>query len=59
MFCLYQQACTEMVMPTSCSNISMFPAYDYNYTAEEERCLKNYHVKPRPTWITTEFGGHV
>ncbi|KAL8528904.1 hypothetical protein ACS0TY_006393 [Phlomoides rotata] len=52
------QACTEMLMPLSFSNISMFPAYDYNYTAEEERCLESFHVKPRPTWITTEFGGH-
>ncbi|PIN11337.1 Prolylcarboxypeptidase (angiotensinase C) [Handroanthus impetiginosus] len=53
------QACTEMVMPTSSSrNTSMFPPYDYNYTSEEQWCLENYHVKPRPTWITTEFGGH-
>ncbi|KAI3462651.1 hypothetical protein Pfo_019314 [Paulownia fortunei] len=53
------QACTEMVMPTSSSkNNSMFPAYYYNYTSDEEWCLENYHVKPRPTWITTEFGGH-
>ncbi|EYU30781.1 hypothetical protein MIMGU_mgv1a0254691mg, partial [Erythranthe guttata] len=53
------QACTEMVMPTSSSkNTSMFPAYDYDYASDEEWCLENYGVKPRPTWITTEFGGH-
>lgn len=38
---------------------SMFPAYNYNFTSNAESCWKNFHVKPRPTWITTEFGGHV
>ncbi|GER41306.1 serine carboxypeptidase S28 family protein [Striga asiatica] len=53
------QACTEMVMPMSSSKeYSMFPAYDYNYTSDEKWCLENYNVKPRPTWISTEFGGH-
>lgn len=53
------QACTEMIMPFSSSvNASMFPAYDYDYSSDEKICLENYHVKPRPTWITTEFGGH-
>ncbi|XP_073041156.1 uncharacterized protein [Primulina eburnea] len=53
------QACTEMIMPVSSSvNSSMFPAYDYDYSSDEKFCLENYHVKPRPTWITTEFGGH-
>ncbi|KAL0461883.1 UNVERIFIED_CONTAM: Lysosomal Pro-X carboxypeptidase [Sesamum latifolium] len=53
------QACTEMVMPTSSSkNASMFPAYDFNYTSNDEWCWENYRVKPRPAWISTEFGGH-
>ncbi|GAU48023.1 hypothetical protein TSUD_183410, partial [Trifolium subterraneum] len=53
------QACTEMVMPMSCSKeSSMFPPYEYNYSSFEEDCLKNFGVKPRPKWITTEFGGH-
>ncbi|XP_051114466.1 uncharacterized protein LOC127240068 [Andrographis paniculata] len=53
------QACTEMVMPMSSSrNGSMFPTYDYNYSSMVEWCFKSYHVKPRPNWITTEFGGH-
>lgn len=53
------QACTEMVMPMSSSrNSSMFPSYDYNYTSFEEWCLSEFNVKPRPNWITTEFGGH-
>nr|GMC64039.1 lysosomal Pro-X carboxypeptidase [Ipomoea batatas] len=53
------QACTEMVMPVSSnSKTSMFPAFDYEYSADEEYCYNSYHVIPRPTWITTEFGGH-
>lgn len=47
-------------MPVSSnSNTSMFPAFDYDYSADEEYCYNSYHVIPRPTWITTEFGGHV
>ncbi|CAK9187663.1 unnamed protein product [Ilex paraguariensis] len=53
------QACTEMIMPLSSSkDTSMFSPYDYNYTSNQEWCWKNFHVKPRPSWITTEFGGH-
>ncbi|KAL3640361.1 hypothetical protein CASFOL_015329 [Castilleja foliolosa] len=53
------QACTEMVMPMSSSkHTSMFPEYKYDYSSDEEWCLENYNVKPRPTWITTQFGGH-
>ncbi|KAK2410390.1 lysosomal Pro-X carboxypeptidase [Trifolium repens] len=53
------QACTEMVMPMSCSKeSSMFPPYEYNYSSFKEDCFKNFGVKPRPKWITTEFGGH-
>ncbi|KAL6012825.1 hypothetical protein ACLOJK_003314 [Asimina triloba] len=53
------QACTEMVMPMSSSEEnSMFPAYDFNYSSYQDQCLQSYGVKPRPRWITTEFGGH-
>ncbi|CAI9111212.1 OLC1v1011383C1 [Oldenlandia corymbosa var. corymbosa] len=53
------QACTEMVMPFASKNgTSMFPVYEYNYTADEEYCLQAFNVKPRPMWISTEFGGH-
>lgn len=38
---------------------SMFPEFYYDPKLNEEQCLKDFHVKPRPTWITTEFGGHV
>ncbi|XP_027921070.1 lysosomal Pro-X carboxypeptidase isoform X1 [Vigna unguiculata] len=53
------QACTEMVMPMSSNqDSSMFPPYEYNYTSFQEECWNDYGVKPRPKWITTEFGGH-
>ncbi|PKA57039.1 putative serine protease EDA2 [Apostasia shenzhenica] len=52
------QACTEMVMPTSRSKESMFPAYSFNYTGYAAQCFQSYGVRPRPTWVTTEFGGH-
>ncbi|PRQ48301.1 putative lysosomal Pro-Xaa carboxypeptidase [Rosa chinensis] len=53
------QACTEMVMPMSSSrDRSMFQTYDYNFSSFQEWCWKQFNVKPRPTWITTEFGGH-
>ncbi|XP_030538919.2 lysosomal Pro-X carboxypeptidase-like [Rhodamnia argentea] len=52
------QACTEMVMPMSSSpDASMFPAYDFNFSAFQEECWTNFKVNPRPRWITTEFGG--
>lgn len=46
-------------MPMTCSNESMFPPFSFSYKEFEEDCLKNYGVKPRPHWITTEFGGSV
>ncbi|KAL7595440.1 uncharacterized protein LOC111892143 [Lactuca sativa] len=53
------QACTEMIMPTSGSNEdSIFPVYTETYTGHSRYCEKTYKVQPRPTWITTEFGGH-
>lgn len=54
------QACTEMVMPMSYSERrSMYPPYKFDYASYAEDCIKNYGVRPRPRWITTEFGGHV
>lgn len=53
------QACSEMVMPMSSDkDSSMFPEWDYNSSTYEKQCWEDFHVKPRPTWITTEFGGH-
>ncbi|KAK9097090.1 hypothetical protein Sjap_022587 [Stephania japonica] len=52
------QACTEMVMPLSSGNNSMFWRFDFDYISTQEQCLKDFGVNPRPYWITTEFGGH-
>ena len=37
----------------------MFPSYENDYEAFEEQCMRRYGAKPRPHWITTEFGGKV
>lgn len=56
----FKKACTEMVMPVSCSNQTMFPPFGSDDNkADRESCLEGYDVKPRPHWITTEFGGQV
>ncbi|XP_031503638.1 uncharacterized protein LOC116266541 [Nymphaea colorata] len=53
------QACTEMVMPMSSNEeSSMFPPYCFDYDAYQDQCIKEFGVRPRPKWITTEFGGH-
>ncbi|XP_011622147.1 lysosomal Pro-X carboxypeptidase isoform X2 [Amborella trichopoda] len=52
------EACTEMVMPMSCSQQGMFPPSTFSYKEIEDDCMKKYGVKARPHWITTEFGGH-
>ncbi|KAI3443989.1 hypothetical protein Pfo_000654 [Paulownia fortunei] len=51
------QACTEMVMPMTVSNESMFPPSSFSYKEYADDCMKNYGVRPRRHWITTEFGG--
>ncbi|KAG2275010.1 hypothetical protein Bca52824_057565 [Brassica carinata] len=48
-----------MVMTISCSNESMFPPYENDFEAIEEQFMSRCGVKPRPHWITTEFGGKV
>nr|GEW67240.1 lysosomal Pro-X carboxypeptidase [Tanacetum cinerariifolium] len=48
-----------MVMPMSSNrNSSMFPEWEYNFTSYAEECWDEFHVIPKPTWITTQFGGH-
>ncbi|XP_051150124.1 uncharacterized protein LOC127264672 [Andrographis paniculata] len=51
------QACTEMVMPMVVSNESMFPPSSFSYKEFSDDCEKNYGVRPRPHWVTTEYGG--
>nr|CAB3468565.1 unnamed protein product [Digitaria exilis] len=52
------QACTEMVMPMSASNESMFPPSTFSYEETSAACFKSNGVRPRPHWITTEYGGY-
>lgn len=40
-------------------NNSMFPPYNWDLGAFEQGCMESFHVKPRSTWITTEYGGKV
>lgn len=47
-----------MPMSSSKEN-SMFPTYNFSYAAYRDGCVQNYGVRPRPRWVTTEFGGHV
>ncbi|GER37102.1 serine carboxypeptidase S28 family protein [Striga asiatica] len=51
------QACTEMVMPMTISNESMFPPSSFSYKDFSNDCKKDFGVTPRQHWITTEFGG--
>jgi len=52
------QACTEMIMPMSISNESMFPPDTFSYDDMSDACFQLNGVRPRPHWITTEYGGH-
>ncbi|KAJ8421686.1 hypothetical protein Cgig2_008644 [Carnegiea gigantea] len=52
------QACTEMILPTEGNNEeSIFPTSNYDCNDLVNQCTLLYGVKPRPSWITTEFGG--
>ncbi|KAK3134218.1 hypothetical protein QOZ80_6AG0546460 [Eleusine coracana subsp. coracana] len=51
------QACTELIMPMSTSNESMFPPSEFNYSDRSEYCFTSWGVRLRPHWITTESGG--
>lgn len=46
-------------MPMTITNESMFPPYNFTYEADIISCNSTYGVKPRPHWITTEYGGLV
>ncbi|CAN0838474.1 Lysosomal Pro-X carboxypeptidase [Linum grandiflorum] len=51
------QACTEMVMPMTRTEESMFPPSGFDYKQFAQDCKSQFGVMPRPHWITTEFGG--
>ena len=48
-----------MIMPMSISNESMFPPDTFSYDDMSDACFQLNGVRPRPHWITTEYGGHV
>ncbi|CAN4117344.1 unnamed protein product [Withania somnifera] len=53
------QACTEMVMPTDGNNEeSLFPLSEWDINERVRVCKSTFGVKPRPDWVTTEFGGY-
>jgi lysosomal Pro-X carboxypeptidase len=46
-------------MPMTVSNESMFPPSSFSYDERSEECLESWGVRPRPHWVTTEYGGYV
>ncbi|CAL5041696.1 unnamed protein product [Urochloa decumbens] len=59
MFCGWGwQACTEMIMPMTTSHESMFPPSTFSYDESSDACFQSNGVRPRPHWITTEYGGY-
>ncbi|XP_058401496.1 lysosomal Pro-X carboxypeptidase [Diceros bicornis minor] len=52
------QACTEMVMPFCSNGIDdMFEPHSWNLQEFSDDCFKQWGVRPRPSWITTMYGG--
>lgn len=52
------QACTEMVMPFCSNGIDdMFEPHSWNLKEFSDDCFKQWRVRPRPTWISTLYGG--
>jgi len=40
-------------------NETMFPASPFVYKEYRDYCVNKFGVEPRPTWITTNYGGYV
>uniref|UniRef100_A0A8C5P4P8 Lysosomal Pro-X carboxypeptidase n=1 Tax=Jaculus jaculus TaxID=51337 RepID=A0A8C5P4P8_JACJA len=52
------QVCTEMVMPFCTNGIEdMFEPYLWNLKKFSDDCYSQWGVRPRPSWITTMYGG--
>lgn len=52
------QACTEIVMPFCTNGIDdMFEPHLWNLKEFSDDCFKQWGVRPRPSWITTMYGG--
>lgn len=52
------QTCSDMVIPISISNGTMFQPDLFDLEAYIKSCKAKYGVPPRPRWVTTYFGGH-
>ncbi|EEF38691.1 lysosomal pro-X carboxypeptidase, putative [Ricinus communis] len=53
------QTCTEMVFPIGYGdNETMFQPSPFDINNYKKECLQVFGIKPRPHWVTTEFGGH-
>ncbi|KAL0007857.1 hypothetical protein SO802_009359 [Lithocarpus litseifolius] len=53
------QTCSELVIPIGNGpNETMFPASPFVYKEYRDYCVNKFGVEPRPTWITTNYGGH-
>nr|KAF6325500.1 prolylcarboxypeptidase [Myotis myotis] len=52
------QACTEIVMPFCTNGIDdMFEPQPWDLKTFSDECFKQWGVKPRPSWITSMYGG--
>lgn len=56
---LCAQRCSEMVMPISAGNDTMFPPDTFDFRSFRNYCNQLYGVAPRPHWVTTYYGGDV
>ncbi|XP_022756641.1 lysosomal Pro-X carboxypeptidase-like isoform X2 [Durio zibethinus] len=52
------QRCSEMVIPISIGNGTMFEPSPFDLKRFMNRCESFYGVPPRPHWITSYYGGH-
>ncbi|PRQ33317.1 putative lysosomal Pro-Xaa carboxypeptidase [Rosa chinensis] len=52
------QTCSDLVIPISVNNDTMFPPYKFDVDEYINKCKATYGVPPRPNWVTTYFGGH-
>lgn len=52
------QACTEMVMPFCTNGVDdMFEPSSWDLQEFSDGCFRQWGVRPRPSWITTMYGG--
>ncbi|KAM9659785.1 lysosomal Pro-X carboxypeptidase [Trichechus inunguis] len=52
------QACTEIIMPFCTNGVDdMFEPHSWNLKELSDDCFEQWGVRPRPSWITTQYGG--